>query len=225
MSTGIIKKHIKSNNAKQKKRISPTVVAFIGTIIIIIGGFFLSYNYVTAKKVMAYDYMNNVFFTSSGTSSLEEEENILPQDTEEISNVVVDPYQYIGTLVIDKINFNKGFYPKESELNNVDKNLLVVKESTYPNVANGNLIIAGHSGDAWNSFFNELYRLSVGDTAKVIYNQKTYTYKFVNIYKVDKVGTVSIYRNQKRTTLTLVTCTNNDSTHQTIYIGELQSVE
>ena len=124
-----------------------------------------------------------------------------------------------------RLTLIKVFIQKNLELNDVDKNLLLVKESSYPNVAKGNLIIAGHSGDAWNSFFNDLYKLSVGDTAKVKFNDKTYTYKFVNIYKAPKVGTISIYRNSKRTTLTLVTCTNNDSTTQTIYIGELESVE
>jgi len=223
MFTKITKKHI-NKNTKRKKRISPTVVAFIGTIIMIIGGFFLSYNYVKSKKVMAYDYMNNVFFTNASENGIEEENIISDSDTG-VPDVSVDPNQYIGTLIIDKIGFNKGFYPKESELNDVEKNLLLVKESDYPNVPKGNLIIAGHSGDSWKSFFNDLYKLSVGDTAKVVYNNKTYTYKFVNIYKAPKVGNISIYRNQNRTTLTLVTCTNFDSTTQTIYIGELQSVE
>ncbi len=223
MSTKITRKHT-NKNTKRKKRISPTVVAFIGTIIIMIGGFFLSYNYVKSKKVMTYDYMNNVFFAQATENGIEEENIISDSDTE-VPNASVDPNQYIGTLIIDKINFNKGFYPKESELNDVEKNLLLVKESDYPNVEKGNLIIAGHSGDSWKSFFNDLYKLSVGDTAKIVYNNKTYTYKFVNIYKAPKVGNISIYRNQNRTTLTLVTCTNFDSTTQTIYIGELQSVE
>ena len=39
---------------RKKKRISPSVTALIGTIIIMIGGFFLSYNYVNTKKVMVY---------------------------------------------------------------------------------------------------------------------------------------------------------------------------
>lgn len=214
-----------SKNKQQSRKISPTLVAFIGTIIIIVGGFFLSYNYINEKKTMVYDYMNNVFIASGNENKKEnEEENFNNSDTE-VPNASVDPYKYIGNLIIDKISFNKGFYPKESELNDVDKNLFVVKESSYPNISKGNLIIAGHSGDAWNSFFNELYRLSIGDTAKVIYNNKTYTYKFVNIYKAQKTGTIAIYRNAKRTTLTLVTCTNNDSKTQTIYIGELQSIE
>lgn len=219
-----IAKKQNKNNIKKKKRISPSVVAAIGTIIIIIGGFFLSYNYVQSKKVMVYDYMSNIFYSSGKDVGVQTEEETINNDNDtEIPNV--SDNQYIGYLEIPKINFNKGFYKKESELNDVDKNLLLVKEADYPNVSKGNLIIAGHSGTAWNSFFNDLYKLSVGDIAKVKFNNKTYTYKFVNIYKAAKTGTISIYRNSKRTTLTLVTCTNNDSTTQTIYIGELESVE
>ena len=216
---------IKKQTDKNKKRISPSVVAFIGTIIIMTGGFFLSYNYVMEKKLMAYDYMNNVFYTKGQENEMNNEEEIIGQMDEEVPNASVDPYQYIGTLIIDKIGLNRGFYPKESELNDVDKNLLLVKEASLPNVKKGNLIIAGHSGTAWNSFFNDLYKLSVGDIAKVKYNNKTYVYKFVNIYKAPKVGNISIYRNKERTTLTLVTCTNNDSKTQTIYVAELKEVE
>lgn len=212
-----------THNTKIKKRISPSVVAAIGTIIIIIGGFFLSYNYVQSKKVMVYDYMSNVFYSSGRVVSSTPEEEFMNNDDTEIPNV--SDNQYIGYLEIPKINFNKGFYKKESSLNDVDKNLLLVKEANYPNVSKGNLIIAGHSGTAWNSFFNDLYKLSVGDIAKVKFNNKTYTYKLVNIYKAAKTGTISIYRNVNRTTLTLVTCTNNDSTTQTIYIGELETIE
>lgn len=221
MFTKIIKRQI---NNKNKKRISPSVVAFIGTTIILLGGFFLSYNYIMTKKVMVYDYMSNVFNSSGNSVEINQEENII-QENSNNTNATYDPNQYVGYLEIPKINFNKGFFPKESEYNDVDKNLLLVKEASYPNVEKGNLIIAGHSGTAWNSFFNDLYKLDTGDVAKVKFQGKTYTYKFVNIYKASKTGTISIYRNSQRTTLTLVTCTNNDKTTQTIYIGELQSVE
>ena len=153
----ITKKQDNKVNKKTKKRISPSVVAAIGTIIIIVGGFFLSYNYVQSKKVMVYDYMSNVFYSSGkDVATKKDEENINNGDSE-IPNV--SDNQYIGYLEIPKINFNKGFYKKESSLNDVDKNLLLVKEADYPNVSKGNLIIAGHSGNAWNSFFNDLYKL------------------------------------------------------------------
>ena len=221
MFTKIIKRLI---NNKTKKRISPSIVALIGTTIILVGGFFLSYNYVMTKKVMAYDYMSNVFNSSGNSVEIETEENIIKEENVN-KNIKYDPNQYVGYLVIPKINLNKGFFPKESPYNDVDKNLLLVNEASYPNVEKGNLIIAGHSGTAWNSFFNDLYKLKVGDTAKVNFQGKTYTYKFVNIYKASKTGTIAIYRNSKKTTLTLVTCTNDDRTTQTIYIGELESVE
>ena len=109
--------------------------------------------------------------------------------------------------------------------NDVEKNILVVDGSSYPDVDKGNLIIAGHSGTGWKAFFNDLYKLEVGDVANVEYKNKKYTYKITKIYKQKKSGTIAIYRNYKKTTLTLVTCTNNDPNSQTIYIAELQGVE
>ena len=48
-----------------KKRISPSVVAIIGAILTLTGGFFISYNYIQSKKVVAYDYMANIFYESN----------------------------------------------------------------------------------------------------------------------------------------------------------------
>ena len=73
--------------------------------------------------------------------------------------------------------------------------------------------------------YHELYRLQVSDTAYVTYKGKKYVYKITNIYKQPKTGKLAIYRNYDKTTLTLITCTNNDSGTQTIYIAELVSIE
>ena len=102
---------------------------------------------------------------------------------------------------------------------------MVIEGSTYPDVERGNFILAGHSGTGWKAFFNELYRLNVGDEAYVTYKGKKYTYKITNIYKQNKTGKIAIYRNYNKTTLTLVTCTNNDEATQTVYIAELENVE
>ena len=217
---------------KKHKRISPNTIAALGALTILIGGFFLSYNYIQAKQVMAYDYMANVFYSSktqeAESSNINNQEDIVEEkegetETEENTDNVVDN-GYIGYLNISKINLNKGFVNKNSEENNVDKNIMVIQESSYPDVDKGNLIIAGHSGTGWNAYFNDLYKLQVGDMATVQYKNKKYNYKIVNIYKQKKVGTIAIYRDYNKTTLTLVTCTNNDSSTQTIYIAELQDV-
>ena len=41
-----------------KKKKTPTKTAFIGALIILVGAFFLLYDYIEAKKVYAYDYMS-----------------------------------------------------------------------------------------------------------------------------------------------------------------------
>ena len=214
----MVKKH---NNKKQEKRISPEMIAIIGSITILIGGFFLSYNYIQSKKVMAFDYISNIFYeqnqeiiVSDGEPEVEEEE-----DLGEVTN------NYIGYLSIPKINLKKGFLDKRSPDNDVEKNILVVEGSSYPTKDKGNLILAGHSGTGWKAFFNDLYKLNKGDQAIVTYKGKTYTYKITNIYTQPKVGKIAIYRNYDKTTLTLITCTNHDSTTQTIYIAELESIE
>lgn len=215
----MVKKH--NNNKKQEKRISPEMIAIIGSITILIGGFFLSYNYIQSKKVMAFDYISNIFYeqnqeiiVSDGEQEVEEEE-----DLGEVTN------NYIGYLSIPKINLKKGFLNKRSPDNDVEKNILVVEGSSYPTKDKGNLILAGHSGTGWKAFFNDLYKLNKGDQAIVTYKGKTYTYKITNIYTQPKVGKIAIYRNYDKTTLTLITCTNHDSTTQTIYIAELESIE
>ena len=210
----MVKKH---NNKKQEKRISPEMIAIIGSITILIGGFFLSYNYIQSKKVMAFDYISNVFYdqnqeiiVSDGEQEVEEEE-----DLGEVTN------NYIGYLSIPKINLKKGFLDKRSPDNDVEKNILVVEGSSYPTKDKGNLILAGHSGTGWKAFFNDLYKLNKGDKAIVTYKGKTYTYKITNIYTQPKVGKIAIYRNYDKTTLTLITCTKNNDASQTVYIAEL----
>ena len=133
--------------------------------------------------------------------------------------------EYLGVVDIPKISLYKGFYNKDSKLNNVKFNLYVLPESIYPDIDKGNLIIAGHSGNYNNSYFANLYKLENGDTITIHYNNSKYIYEIVNIYYEKKTGSVRIFRNKEKTTLTLITCTKDDKYHQTIYIAELTEIE
>lgn len=129
--------------------------------------------------------------------------------------------EFIGYLEIKKINLKQGLVSKKSYYNDVKYNIQMLSTSDYPDKKLGNVILAGHSGYGYLAFFKNLYKLSKGDEAKIYYKNYIYTYKIVNIYDVPKVGIVKINRDTSKTCLTLITCTHNSKTKQTVYILEL----
>ena len=211
----------------KKHELSSNTIATISSIVILLGLFIFSSNYLNKKKILAYDYMSEVMQTKKEIQNSEELTAILEKKEENTQNHIENKtsYEYIGYLEIPKINLKKGFVKKNSKQNNVEKNIFIVEASNYPDKESGNFIIAGHSGTGYKAFFNDLYKLELGDYAYVEYNGKKYTYKRDNIYKQKKTGTIAIYRDYDKTTLTLVTCTNNDDTTQTVYIAYLEKVE
>ena len=216
----------KNKKLNKKKRISPSTVALIGAFVITIGGFFILYNFISDKKLFAYDYMNEQIYDNRENEIYDVNTTEVNTDEEETNTKnYQDIESYIGYLEIPKIKFRRGFYNITSKLNTVEANIEIIKGSEMPDVTNGNLIIAGHSGTGWKAFFKDLYKLEVGDEAVVTYAGINYKYKITNIYKEKNTGTVSIKRNYDKTTLTLITCTKDDSSTQTIYIAELYTVE
>ena len=131
--------------------------------------------------------------------------------------------EFIGYLEIKKINLNQGLVSKNSYYNKLYYNIQMLGPSDYPDKDKGNVILAAHSGTGYISFFKHLYKLSKGDEAKITYKGYVYTYKIVNIYNVPKVGKVKVNRNFSKSCLTLITCTHNSKTEQTVYILERTS--
>ena len=133
--------------------------------------------------------------------------------------------EYIGYLEIEKLNLKQGLVSKNSRYNNVNYNIQILSTSDYPDKEKGNTILAAHSGTSYISYFKHLYRLSVGEEARIYYKGYVYTYKIVDIYNVPKVGKIEIKRDLNKTCLTLITCTKNSKTEQTVYILELINKE
>ncbi len=160
---------------------------------------------------------NNTTINNVNTENLE----VTSENTEKAeANDKKANYSYIGELSIPKIKLRRGFVSKESRYNNIEYNITVANEANYPDVPLGNFILMAHSGNAYISFFDKLYKLQIGDEASVSYNAVTYNYRLTSIYNQAKTGTVAIYRNPNVKTLTLITCTHNDDYNQTIYIFE-----
>lgn len=154
------------------------------------------------------------------TDYVVDEEDASSSDTGSSNDIDLD---YIGFLEIDKINLKVGLVSKESKYNNVNKNVEILKPSDYPDVINGNFILASHSGTSKISYFKNLYKLGLNDSANVYYEDYIYYYKIVDIYDVPKTGSLKIKRNHEKTVMTLITCTKNSKTLQTVYILELFS--
>ena len=152
-------------------------------------------------------------------------ENIVTSPTDgSAPPVVPEPpkisYTYVGQLSIPSIRLKRGFVSKNSKYNDINYNITIAKEADYPDVPKGNFILMAHSGNSYISFFDNLYKLELGDVATVSYEAKAYYYKLVKSYEVEKTGKIAIFRDYNKKTLTLITCNHNNLEHQSIYIFE-----
>ena len=206
-----------------------STILLVGIILIAIGISVGFIEYFKAKKEKVFSDMNILLYESEKPELIESEEQLeekieqspVEEEKKEESKEFV--YNFIGILEIPKLYLRRGFLSLDSRYNNVDYNITVIKGSTFPDEENNNLILAAHSGPCSICFFNNLYKLSIGDSANIRYKNILYSYKIVNIYEVDKDGTVPIYRDYNKNVLTLITCTRNSNTKQTVYILELYS--
>ena len=188
----------------------------------IIGLGFLSYDYIISKIRLTFESVNLNLYGNTTPKVIDEnskEENTIIENQNQNENK--ETINYYAYLEIPKINLKQGLVPMDSKENNVDINIQTIYPSNYPDVINGNLILAAHSGTSNIAYFKNLYKLKKEDKIYIIYNGEKYTYNIVNIYTSPKNGKVSIYRNADKTVITLITCTKNDDTTQTVYIGEL----
>lgn len=218
------------NQSKLNNRIKKSHTLLIGSLLIFVGIISLSWNYLIKMKDEVYSDMKISMMDKQPTIPDIKTEKI--EDTPVVDNLVgdssdkkqenvIDYSKYLGVLEIPKISLKRGFYNIDSKYNNIQYNVTMVAGSTLPDVVNGNLILMAHSGDAYISYFAYLYKLNVGDYAYVTYNGIKYKYQIVNIYEVPKNGVVRIQRNYSKTSLTMITCTKNNDSTQTVYISEL----
>ena len=128
---------------------------------------------------------------------------------------------YDAILSIPQINLMRGIYTKEDKKNNIEENIMIHKDSIYPNIDNSNVILIAHSGNSSISFFKNLSKLNEDSLIEFYYKHVKYVYKINNWYDVDKNGEVEIKKETNKKTITLITCSQIDKYKQTIYIGYL----
>ena len=147
----------------------------------------------TLDVILSIILLFNVSAATEGTEQIKEEKELM-------------------TIIIDKLEINNKIYSKDSKLNNIDENVIIMNESDYPDKENSTVIIGAHSGVGEKAYFKDFDKLVIGDTVTLKYKNKDYTYKITDIKKDDKDGKININYNNKSNRLILYTCYPHDKT-------------
>ena len=211
---------------KLKNRLKKSQLLLLGSLFIFVGIGSLSFNYFMKLREAVYSDMRIAMMdevveeVNADNVPVTEDINNGNANANNNNNYVIDYSKYLGVLEIPRIGLKRGFYGVGSRYNNIQYNVTMVNGTSLPDQVNGNTILMAHSGDAYISYFAYLYRLELGNLAYITYHGNQYTYQLVNRYDVPKIGVVSIKRDYNKTCLTLITCTKDNDSLQTVYIFE-----
>lgn len=211
-----------NKNIKQEE-----IMLIVGSLLLLIALILFHYEKIlTVNNEIYNDIQANIYKEKNSINiTLDVDVDYVTDDTKQEEIINKPEINYMAFLEIPKINLKQGILSKNSYYNNVNYHVEVLNISDLPDKVNGNFILAGHSGTSNIAYFRNLYKLENDDLAYILYNNKKYSYKVVNIYKQEKKGSLTIYRDLNKSTLTLITCTKDDKTSQTVYILELIGVE
>ncbi|MBR1386701.1 MAG: sortase [Bacilli bacterium] len=156
------------------------------------------------KKILTiFLYIFSTFSVYKNTTTVPNiKENKIIQ-TEEVEKVLM-------TLEIPSLRIKNKIYNIDSKENNIDKNVIIVKNSSMPDSKNGLIIIGAHSGIGKYAYFKDLDKLKIGDEIFITYNNKIYTYIINEIYLDDKDGNIIVNNDKNKKQLYLFTCNPKD---------------
>lgn len=212
---------IKEKNNKGSKSRLIIVGSFLILLSISIVSINLFTDYINKQKEK--DLIKQYYETEEYVVDVPVMEEEIVQEEQQVENKK-EEVNYIAVLKIPKIGLEKGLASKDSYWNNVNRNIQILSESDMPDVEEGNVILAGHSGNSGVSYFRKLNKLQIDDTVSISYQGKEYVYKMVNSYEIEKNGYAHILRNAEKTTLTMITCKHNTN-KQLVVICELVEIK
>lgn len=156
---------------------------------------------------------------------VKDQEIVEELETTEEEIIINNNYEnYIAVLEIPKINLKKGIYDKSSNLNNVNRNITILKDSIMPSDDNAShIFLASHSGYGYTAFFKNINKLNVDDSIFFYYQNIKYIYKVSNIYEIEKTGSMNISFTDG-SDLTLITCIYGTN-KQLVYVASLINQE
>jgi len=196
---------------KKEKKIRKYLLIMIGIFFILFGISFLSYKYIKELRLNKIEEESIELYLEKENTQEEQKETIEQEEVKEEKKeeqVIID---YIGVIEIPKINLKKGIVSSNSKYNNVNKNIYTISNSTFPNEEEiSHIILAGHSGNSYISYFRNLKKLKKDDLIYFYYNNQTYIYSITKTYEVEKTGTIAVGIYSKDA-MTLITCVDNSN--------------
>ncbi len=200
---------------KQIKNKRYSLIIFLGIFLLLLGVSYNIYNHYQQKKQDSVDNEKvEEFF------EIREEKNSDEEVSVETPTVKEETDNYIGVLEIPKINLKKGIVDKTSASNNVNKNIYTLKETTLPDEQiTSHIILAGHSGNSYVSFFRNLKKLDMKDKVYFYYKGVKYIYEVSNKYEIEKTGTTEL-KQTNISDITLITCISGTN-KQVVYVATL----
>ena len=205
-----------------KRRRNKKSRAWLGSLLILIGASLPLFKYIYFSFL---DYQNNNKIENFFEQEEQVDIDLSTEVVEENKTTSSTSYDYIAVLEIPSISLKRGLVDKNSKANNVNKNIQILNESDMPDVENGTLYLAGHSGSSYISFFRNLEKVKYGDMIYIYYNHIKYSYKVNNLYIETKDGDISVLRDKNKTNLVLTTCSQDNKGSQFVVISELVNQE
>lgn len=193
-------------------------VFIIGSLFILLG--------ITLISLKIY---SNYYLDKQEDKAIQEYLDYKPDNTVKVDNSTTTikeenetvTYNYIAVLDIPKINLKRGLFPINDKNNNVDKNVEILQNSDMPNVTNGTLALAGHSGNSRIAYFHKLNKLKENDQVYIYYQNIKYIYQVSKIERQDKDGTISFTKTKDTTELILTTCDQQNKGKQIVVVAKL----
>lgn len=124
--------------------------------------------------------------------------------------------EYFAILEIPKIKLKQELFDKGDTRNNVDQNIMILKESTMPDQNNSILFLAAHSGIGEHTYFQQLDQLTNEDCIILYYQQYKYIYRVYNIYEENKTGLIHVHKVPNQHQIILTTCSPTKQNKQLI---------
>ena len=114
---------------------------------------------------------------------------------------------YNEVIIIPKINLKQSILKADDDFSNLNNNLVYYKQI---NIAD-KIIIFGHSGVGYGTYFNRLDELNLNDILYLYKDNIKYTYQVIKIYKIKetKVDILNEEKNSKK--MLLITCDKNNN--------------